>query len=293
MSLAGLDCNPEIKFLSANVVIILCGPSGKPKLLELTPNGVVISWSQPEYGCHSLANYTLCYQKKCEHETSEWQKLELESLKTHTCVPDLNDGDTYVFKICTVSDADTLQYSDESDSIIWSGIIFFTKDALKVISTHSEILTLMFSSNVSKEIMNRLLINGVISKEDETQICLALTSSKKATILVDAIRIKMQLVLEKFVNFLQILIGDSLMNNAVEIVVLSEFSKSVYYRYMEYLKWLYGNLEGEQSSSDQWPPSATKKFFRLAMIQLAEVQKGKIDDGFVRVTMTGKVDDIL
>ena len=58
------------------------------------------------------------YRKKEEHETSEWQTFELGSLDTHTCVPDLNDGDTYVFKICTVSNGKTLQYSGESDPFI-------------------------------------------------------------------------------------------------------------------------------------------------------------------------------
>ena len=119
VSLAGLDHNPEIALLSSNGVIILCGPPGKPELKELTPNGIVLRWSPPEYGCDSLAQYILYYQKQCKHdETSEWQLIELNSLETHTCVPDLSDGDTYVFKICTVSDIGTLQYSNESDPIV-------------------------------------------------------------------------------------------------------------------------------------------------------------------------------
>ena len=292
VSLTGFDHNPEIVLLSSNGVIILCGPSGKPELKELTPNGIVVRWSQPEYGCNSLTQYILYYQKKCEHETSEWQKLELNSLETHAHVSDLSDGGTYVFKICTVSDAGTQQYSDESNPIIWSIMRFFTSNTHKVISTCSEVLALIFSSTDVKELTTTLLTEGIISNEVEDQIILALTPSEKATILVDAIRVRMELIPEEFENFVQILTDRSLMKNAVE-TVRSEFGRNVCYQYVEYLKWLYASLHSKPSSSNQWPPSATKKFFRLAMIQTAEVQKGKIDDGFVRMTITGKVDDIL
>ena len=40
-------------------------------------------------------------------------------------------------------------------------------------------------------------------------------------------------------------------------------------------------------------PSPTKKIFRLAMIQRERVQQGKIKDAFVRMSISGKVDDIL
>ena len=119
VSLAGLDSDPEIIVLLSNGIHILCGPPGKPEPKELTSRGLVVQWSQPEYGRPSLAKYILYYQKKCSEAKplSEWQKLELGSLETHTCVPDLRDGNTYVFKICAMSDAGTLQYSDESDPI--------------------------------------------------------------------------------------------------------------------------------------------------------------------------------
>ena len=119
VSLAGLDSDPEVAILAANGIHILCGPPGKPEPKELTSRGLVVQWSQPEYGRPSLAKYILYYQKKCSEAKplSEWQKLELSSLETHTCVPDLRDGDTYVFKICAMSDAGTLQYSDESGPI--------------------------------------------------------------------------------------------------------------------------------------------------------------------------------
>ena len=122
VSLAGLDTDPEIIALSSNGIHLLCGPPGKPQPKEFTSNSLVVHWSQPEYGLPSLAKYILYYQKKCSETTplSEWQKLELSSLETHARVPNLKDGDTYVFKICAVSDAGTLQYSHESDSIISS-----------------------------------------------------------------------------------------------------------------------------------------------------------------------------
>ena len=40
-------------------------------------------------------------------------------------------------------------------------------------------------------------------------------------------------------------------------------------------------------------PSPTKKIFRLAMIQRKRVQQGQIEDAFVRMSISGKVDDIL
>ena len=40
-------------------------------------------------------------------------------------------------------------------------------------------------------------------------------------------------------------------------------------------------------------PSPTKKIFRLAMIQRDGVQEGQIEDKFVRMSISGKVDDIL
>ena len=43
----------------------------------------------------------------------------------------------------------------------------------------------------------------------------------------------------------------------------------------------------------EWIPSPTKKIFRLAMIQRERVQRGHIEDSFVRMTISGRVDDIL
>ena len=43
----------------------------------------------------------------------------------------------------------------------------------------------------------------------------------------------------------------------------------------------------------QWPPPPTHKVFRLAMIQKEKVERGRVNDNFVRLTITGKVDDIL
>ena len=293
VSLAGLDHNPEIAQQSSNGIHILCGPPGVPELQELTPNGIIVRWSPPEYGCDSLARYILYYQKKCEHEKSEWQKVELSSQETHASVHNLDDGDAYIVKICTVSDVGTLQYSNESDPIIWSDMRFLAQNAHKV----SEMLTLMLSSNniIINEVTTSSLTEGIISKEVCKQINLASTPNEKATILVDAIRVNMQLAPEKFEKVVQILSNHSLMYtmNIVE-TLWSEFGGSVCYQYTQYLRWLYARLHSkDQSSSDQWPPSATKKFFRLAMIQTATVQIRKIEDTFVQMTITGKVDDIL
>ena len=117
ISLAGLDSNPDAIALSDIGIRILCGPPGKPELKELTSKGLVVQWSQPEYGCSTLKRYILYYQRK-DNETmplNNWQKIEISSQQTHACVPDLSDGDMYVFRVSSVSDAGTLQYSNERD----------------------------------------------------------------------------------------------------------------------------------------------------------------------------------
>ena len=292
VSLAGLDHNT---FLSSNGIHILCGPPGKPELKELTPNGIVLRWSPPEYGCDSLAQYILYYQKQCKHdETSEWQMIKLNSLETHTCVPDLNDGNTYVFKICTVSDVGTLQYSNESSPIVLSADEILTNNIHKVIVANKDKLTSAFSSVEPNKIALTLSMNGVISKEDEAQISLASTPSKKATLLVAAIENGINSVPEKFQDFLNAFSEAKLsLPGGVVETLWSEYYDSVYEQYLDYLKYLYASLDKKQTTSNQWPPSATKKFFRLAMIKTVTVRREYIDDRFVRMTITGKVDDIL
>ena len=46
-------------------------------------------------------------------------------------------------------------------------------------------------------------------------------------------------------------------------------------------------------SSTQWPPVLTTTVFKLAMIQKERIQRGRIDDELIRLSITGKVDDIL
>ncbi len=61
--------------------------------------------------------------------------------------------------------------------------------------------------------------------------------------------------------------------------------------YRDYLQSLYKTLK--LSSSQQWPPVSTDEVFKLAIIRKEKIQRGKIDDEFVRLTITGKIDDIL
>ena len=58
------------------------------------------------------------------------------------------------------------------------------------------------------------------------------------------------------------------------------------------LKKRYQQSQGSPSPVE-WIPSPTKKIFRLAMIQRERVQQGHIEDRFVRMTISGRVDDIL
>ena len=143
-----------------------------------------------EQACTSdnLAKYQLHYQKKSELETSEWQKLELTSLECRTCLPDLSDGCMYVVKICAVSDVGTLQYSNESDPIIISAEGTLTNNIHKVIVAKNDGLTSPFPSADPNTFAALLSTKGVISKEDETQISLASTPRKKATLLIIAMK---------------------------------------------------------------------------------------------------------
>ena len=61
--------------------------------------------------------------------------------------------------------------------------------------------------------------------------------------------------------------------------------------YRDYLQSLYKTLK--LSSSQQWPPVSTDEVFKLAIIRKEKIQRGRIDDEFVRLTITGKIDDIL
>ena len=58
------------------------------------------------------------------------------------------------------------------------------------------------------------------------------------------------------------------------------------------LKQRYQQSQGAPSPVE-WISSPTKKIFRLAMIQRERVQRGHIDDRFVQMTISGRVDDIL
>ena len=46
-------------------------------------------------------------------------------------------------------------------------------------------------------------------------------------------------------------------------------------------------------ASNKWLPSPTRKIFNLAIIKKERIQRGEIDDEFVRQTIRGQVDDIL
>ena len=46
-------------------------------------------------------------------------------------------------------------------------------------------------------------------------------------------------------------------------------------------------------SSTQWPPVPTTKVFKLAMIQKEKIPTGRIDADIIKLSITGKVDDIL
>lgn len=82
----------------------------------------------------------------------------------------------------------------------------------------------------------------------------------------------------------------------------SKFISSVQYTkehqdYRDYMKSLYCTQIPTQLPPEvcfsQWPPTLTHKVFKLAMIKGEKIQRGEVEDEFVRLTITGKVDDIL
>ena len=64
-------------------------------------------------------------------------------------------------------------------------------------------------------------------------------------------------------------------------------------QYKEELKGLYASLTATRTSESQWPPPYTETVINLAMIMEEKVQRGQIIDDYVRMTITGKFDDIL
>ena len=63
-------------------------------------------------------------------------------------------------------------------------------------------------------------------------------------------------------------------------------------KYIRYLKSLYRSLTPTKTSDHQWPPPSTRKAFNLAMIKDEKVRSGQFENSYVRMTITGKTDDI-
>ena len=63
-------------------------------------------------------------------------------------------------------------------------------------------------------------------------------------------------------------------------------------RYAQYLRGKY-QTEIPTFLTLQWPPPPTRKIFNLAMIQGQKIRRGPIDEEMVRLTLRGKVNDIL
>lgn len=64
-------------------------------------------------------------------------------------------------------------------------------------------------------------------------------------------------------------------------------------KYKKYLINLYARLIPTETSPNQWPPPPTRTYFQLAMIKRKAVQRGNIEDDFIRQTIKGNVEDIL
>ena len=142
-----------------------------------------------------------------------------------------------------------------------------------------------------------LLSKSFIPEETEAQIYLNSTPREKAAILVTAVRNKIRLLPDKFHELVKILSKFSWTEDLVDILQ-SNSSGTVIVQplvgnYKQYLIGLYASLMPTQTSSNQWPPSVTHKVFNLAMIKSTKVRRGQIQDEYTRMTITGKIDDIL
>ena len=78
-------------------------------------------------------------------------------------------------------------------------------------------------------------------------------------------------------------------------VSMARGSRNAEVQYISELKTLYAGLTPTRTSHNQWPPSCTRRVFNLAMIKEDEVQRKELHecDPYVRMTITGKLDDIL
>ncbi len=70
-------------------------------------------------------------------------------------------------------------------------------------------------------------------------------------------------------------------------------SPSYLAQYGDYLRERYRYSGNAPTASAQWPPVPIEKPCNLAMIKQERIQRGEICDDYVRMTITGKVDDIL
>ena len=81
-------------------------------------------------------------------------------------------------------------------------------------------------------------------------------------------------------------------NNIASLSIGSRWVYNPKLLFSSKLKEQYLQFQGSPSPVN-WIPSPTKKIFRLAMIQRERVQHGHVEDGFVQMTISGRVDDIL
>lgn len=113
---------------------------------------------------------------------------------------------------------------------------------------------------------------------------------KKLTLLTHTTRVTL-LALNTILSYITVLLYAISIQLAIQNLCTTTAPEKK--MYADYLKGLYADLTPTKTSSTQWPPPATKKFFHLAMIKEKEVQRGHIQDNFVRMTITGKLEDIL
>ena len=152
-------------------------------------------------------------------------------------------------------------------------------------------------SNGYLSISQKLFANRIISEETYEKILLpSATPQEKATILVNNVRKMIKIHPIFFSQFIIILSEEQWTKDIVEILqsTLRDITQNTCThphplgkcvdgnehalptQFVHYLKTLYTSLTPAQLSDDQWPPSATRRVFNLAMIKTTKYKDKKL-----------------
>ena len=99
---------------------ILCGPPGKPFLVNVTSDSVSLQWTKPDYvGTLSLMHYVVYYRSHLDHWEKEKKPTKSNGLMESVTVEGLSreEAAAFVFKVEAVSKLGVTVEGRESDPI--------------------------------------------------------------------------------------------------------------------------------------------------------------------------------